>query len=253
MICNTKEFTDISAYYLKYLKDNNLYTEERYKQGILELNKGKPIQYIIGNVDFYGNIIKVNEKVLIPRFETELLVEKTAKYIKKLFSNKQLELIDIGTGSGCIAITLKKIFPSIIIDAIDISKEALEVAKNNADANNVEINFRNESMLNLPNKKYDIIISNPPYIAPNESIMDIVKNNEPLIALYAENDGLFYYEQIIKKWQSSLNDKYLICFEIGATQADKIKNIVNLYLDNVTIIVEKDYQQKDRYIFIYKE
>ena len=106
---NNKVDPNIANYYLKYLKNNNLYSKETYQQGIKQLQEGKPIQYIIGNVDFYGNIINVNENVLIPRFETELLVEKTIKYINQHFKNKKLNIIDFRTGSGCIAIALKKI------------------------------------------------------------------------------------------------------------------------------------------------
>ena len=93
---NNKVDQNIANYYLKYLKNNNLYSKETYQQGIKQLQEGKPIQYIIGNVDFYGNIINVNENVLIPRFETELLVEKTIKYINQHFKNKKLNIIDLG-------------------------------------------------------------------------------------------------------------------------------------------------------------
>ena len=99
-------------------------------------------------------------------------------------------------------------------------------------------------------KKYDVIISNPPYISKDEEIMDIVKNNEPHLALYADMDGLYFYDKILKECKSYLKDNFIIAFEIGWWQADKIVNIANKYLDNVNILVEKDYSDKDRFIFI---
>ena len=247
---NNKVDPNIVNYYLKYLKNNNLYSKETYQQGIKQLQEGKPIQYIIGNVDFYGNIINVNENVLIPRFETELLVEKTIKYINQHFKNKKLNIIDFGTGSGCIAIALKKILTSLEVDALDISKEAIELAKKNAHQNKVSINFIEGNMEDPLSKKYDVIISNPPYIDYGEEIMDIVKNNEPHIALYAKENGIYYYNKIIKNLKNNLPNNYLIAFEIGHTQAKKIEELAIKYLDNPKIIIEKDYSGKDRFIFI---
>jgi len=238
-------------YYLNYLKKENLYNEKIYQKGIKKLNKGYPVQYIIGNVDFYGNIIKVNKNVLIPRFETEQLIEKTTKYINQIFKKENIKIIDLGTGSGCIAITLKKIFPNSKIDAIDISKKALNIAQKNAKANNTKINFKKQSMEKKLKDEYDIIISNPPYLKKDEKIMDIVKKNEPKKALYAKNEGLYFYEKIIKNLKDKQN-KYLLAFEIGENQSEKIKKIANKYLQNIKIIIEKDYNNKNRFIFIIK-
>lgn len=235
-------------YLKKYIKEHNL--DNTYFENCLkELAKGKPIQYIIGEVNFYGYDFKVNEKVLIPRFETELLIDKTINRIKKLFLNNLVDILDLGTGSGCIAITLKKEL-NCNVSAIDISKEAIEVAKYNAKYNNAKIEFINEDMTKYKDKKYDVIISNPPYISKNEKIMDIVKNNEPHIALYADKDGLYYYEEIIKNIKNIAKDKYLICFEIGCNQGKAIVDIANKYLENVQITIEKDYAKLDRFVFI---
>ena len=190
--------TDIN-YLEKYLPENKL------KEGIERLQNGEPVQYIVGNVNFYGNEIKVNKNVLIPRFETEELVEYTISYIKKMFKEK-INIIDLGTGSGCIAITLKKKINSNV-SAIDISKEALEVAKENAKKNKVEIDFIQNDMLDNISNKFDVIISNPPYISKNEEIQDIVRKNEPSLALYADNEGLYYYEKIIKQSKKNLKEK----------------------------------------------
>lgn len=238
-------------YLKKYIKENNL-DDNYYNKAIKELEKGIPIQYIIGNVDFYGNIIKVNENVLIPRFETELLVELTIKKIKKKYLNNNIDIIDLGTGSGCIAISLKKEL-NANVDALDISKEALELAKDNAKSNSTNINFINKDMTTYKDKKYDVIISNPPYIKYDEEIMDIVKNNEPHLALYAEDEGLYFYKKIIDNIPYITKEKYLICFEIGYTQGQAIATYAIENLKDINISIEKDYSNKDRFIFIEKE
>lgn len=229
-------------YLKKYLDKDKL------EEGLEQLKQGIPVQYIVGNVNFYGNTINVNKNVLIPRFETELLVDKTIKYIKTNFKN-HVDILDIATGSGCIAITLKKEIDSTV-DASDISEEALKVAQKNALNNKVDINFINSDMLTNITKKYDIIISNPPYLTKEDDIMDIVKNNEPEIALYAKDNGLYYYDVILKNIKNNLKDKYLIAFEIGYTQGEAIKNLALKYLDNINVKIEKDYSNKDRFIFI---
>ena len=223
---------------------------EKYYKGNMEdalkrLENGEPVQYIVGDVDFYGNTIKVDKRVLIPRFETEGLVEIALKYL----TNTNLDIVDLGTGSGCIPITLKKKLPSINIDAVDISLDALDVAKENAILNNVDINFIHGDMLKPLSKKYDCIISNPPYIAYDEEVMDIVKNNEPNNALYADNDGLYFYEEILKNCKNYLKDKYYIFFEIGYSQGERIKEIALNYLD-CNVEIKKDLQGFDRYVII---
>lgn len=238
-------------YLKKYIKENNL-NDEYYQKAKQQLEADQPIQYIIGNVNFYGNIINVNKSVLIPRFETELLVDKSIKKIKKIFNNNKVEILDLGTGSGCIAITLKKEL-NANISAVDISKEALEVAKTNAINNNVDITFINEDMTTYKEKKYDIIISNPPYIKYDEEIMDIVKDNEPHLALYAKDNGLYFYKKIIDNIPYITKDKYLVCFEIGYTQATDIVKYAQNHLKNINITIEKDYSNKDRFIFITSE
>ena len=234
----------LAKYLYKYL--DNL---DEYGNAIDKLIEGKPVQYIVGNVDFYGLNIKVNENVLIPRFETEELVDKTIKYINNYFDNK-LDIVDIGTGSGAIAITLKSNL-DCNMDAVDISKEALGVAKENARRLNTEINFYLGDLLEPLNKKYDVIISNPPYIAYDEEIEEIVKNNEPHLALYAENDGLKCYENILSNASNYLKEKNIIAFEIGYMQGDKIKEIALKYFTNTKVKVEKYMQGKDRFIFIF--
>ena len=203
----------------------------------------------MGNVDFYHSNIKVTKDVLIPRFETEELVEKVVDYARKYFSGC-IDIVDLGTGSGCIAISLKKEL-DCRVDAVDISPKALEIARENAINNKVDINFYEGNFLEPLTKKYDLIISNPPYISYEEEIMDVVKNNEPHLALYADNDGLSCYEEILKNVHNYLKEKSMIAFEIGYEQGGKLKNLVNKYLPGAIVKIEKDMQGKDRFVFIF--
>lgn len=234
-------------YLKKYLHEN-----ENLDEAIKRLESGEPVQYIVGDVNFYGNTIIVNKNVLIPRRETEELVEKTINYIKK-YLEENINVLDIGTGSGCIPITIKKMLPYTKITGVDISIKALEVAKNNALLNKVDVNFIESDVFTNVTEKYDCIISNPPYIRHDEEIMDIVKNNEPHIALYAEDDGLYFYKKIIAEASKYLNEKFIIAFEIGEEQGEEIKQLSREQFPDAKIILEKDLQHFDRFIFIINE
>ena len=234
---------------------NNIeYLKKYYKGDIKEatkrLNNNEPVQYIVGNVDFYGYIFDVNKNVLIPRRETEELIEKVLKRIQEF--NKPV-IIDVGTGSGAIAVTLSKKLNTHVY-ASDISNDALEVAKKNSFNNEANVSFLQGDMLEpyiKNNIKVDVIVSNPPYIKENEVIEDIVKNNEPHLALYAKNDGLEFYESILKNAKKVLNDKFLIAFEIGESQANDVKDLAKKYLNDVIVEIEKDLSDKDRFVFVY--
>ena len=234
---------------IEYLK-KYLHPEDNLEEALKRLENGEPVQYIVGDVNFYGNTIKVNKNVLIPRRETEELVEKTFAYLN-IFSNPKI--LDIGTGSGCIPITLKKLIPTSNIDAIDISLDALEVANENKELNNVNVNFYQSDIFSNVISKYDCIISNPPYIRYDEEIMDIVKNNEPHLALYADDNGLYFYKKILSEAKGYLNEKFIIAFEIGEEQSASIRTIANQYFPEAKIIAEKDLQHFDRFIFIINE
>ena len=225
-------------------------SNDKLDEGMELLNKGISPQYIVGNVDFYGNIINVDSRVLIPRFETELLVEKTIHYVENLF-NRKVSILDIGTGSGCIAITLKKEIDCDVV-ASDISLDAIDVARENAINNKVDILFVNSDIFSNIEDKFDVIISNPPYISYDEEIDDMVKNNEPSLALYASNDGVYFYDKILSECAKYLNDRFLIAFEIGYTQGDRIIKLAYKYLsEDVNVRVEKDYSNRDRFVFIW--
>ncbi len=207
-----------------------------------------PPQYLIGNVDFYGSIINVDERVLIPRYETELLVDKTIKYAKRIFTNK-INIIDLGTGSGCIAISLKKNL-DCNLTALDISKDALSLAKTNAQLNNTEITFINKSMTDNLTNNHDIIISNPPYIPYDGFVEEKVKNNEPNIALFAKDNGLYFYKEILNKHLDNLNSPGIIAFEIGDNQKELLELLVKEL--KLKYSFENDLQGLPRYLFIFK-
>lgn len=212
------------------------------------IEKDYPYQYLIGDVEFYNSTIKVNKDVLIPRWETEELVNrvvnklKTANYIPK-------KGLDICTGSGCIAISLSKELNSSF-DAVDISQKALDLAKENASLNGVDINYIKKDVLNEPiDGKYDLIISNPPYVSYDEEVGKETKY-EPDIALYANNNGLQFYEVLLDRIRNNVDSRYLIAMEIGQAQKESINNIAKMYYPNSKIYFEKDLSGRDRYLFI---
>lgn len=230
-------------------KEELLKVSKNPKKDYKKMLKGYPIQYLIGYSNFYGYKFLINKNTLIPRFETEFLVEKTINYIKK-YLPKVKKIIDLGTGSGCIAITLYKKIP-ISIEGVDISLKALKVAKKNNVINSTNVNFYKYNILKELKGKYDVIISNPPYISKTEIIEYSVKKYEPKKALYAKEEGLKYYKKILTNSVNHLNKKSLIAFEIGRNQADKVKEIAKRVFPKSTIIVEKDLNNKNRYLFIF--
>lgn len=243
------EYTEeeLLNYNIEYLR--KYLDKDKLDEGIKRLKDGEPVQYIVGNVNFFGYIFDIDKRVLIPRFETEELVERTIKRIKNTF-NHPVNIIDLGCGSGCISITLKKELPDACVSAVDISCDALLVAQGNALKNDADITFINSDMLDSVDGMYDVIISNPPYIKEDEEIMDVVYNNEPHLALFAKEEGLYFYDKILKTCKKNLNDKFIIAFEMGQTQGEEIISLAHKYLDNIEAVVEKDLSGLDRYVFI---
>lgn len=223
-----------------------------YKESLKALNENKPIQYVIGHVNFYGLQFKVNKNVLIPRFETEELVENIKKYLEsKDLTNPKI--LDLGCGSGAIGLTLKQFFPNSDVTLTDISEEALKVAEENAKNLGLDANFiKSNWFKNIPIDKYDVIVSNPPYIKIDEEIEEIVKNNEPHLALYGGIDGLDCYRNILKDINNYLKDDYLIAFEIGYLEGKELKNIIENTIPNSKVTIKKDLSNKDRMLFVEK-
>jgi release factor glutamine methyltransferase len=188
-----------------------------FQKALIDLKKQIPIQYILGETEFYGLKFHVNNNVLIPRPETEELVQWIIEDNKK---KDALKILDIGTGSGCIAITLAKNLPNVSVFALDVSKKALTTAKFNAKLNNVEIEFINSDILTLNklSKKFDIIVSNPPYVREleKEQMSSNVLANEPHLALFVKNNNaLLFYEKITEFAKSHLIKNGKLYFEIN--------------------------------------
>ena len=226
---------------------------DNLEEVIAKIDEGYPIAYLIGDVSFYGYPFKVNENVLIPRFETETLIEKTIKLIKSL-NLENSNLIDLGTGSGVIAITLKKEIPSLNITAIDKSKEALKVAIENSKLNKVNVDFQNQDIFNykLP-ENISIVISNPPYIEEDSNYNQNVLY-EPKEAIFVCNiNPLIYYEQILKMAKEKITKKHLIAFEIDEDHKEDMHKLCKKYFPSDNIVIEKDLAGKNRYAFIYSE
>ncbi|MDD3126282.1 MAG: peptide chain release factor N(5)-glutamine methyltransferase [Candidatus Izemoplasmatales bacterium] len=217
----------------------------------LYVNHHRPVQYIMGYVSFYGYDFIVNEAVLIPRFETEELVANVLIQYDEVFSGEPVKLVDIGTGSGCLAITFAKEEPQIEVTATDISEAALIVAKQNANRLGAHISLLQGDMLTpIKNMKFDIIVSNPPYIPDTEMVDDIIKDNEPNIALFGGYDGLKFYRIIIEEAQKVLNPRFIMAFEHGFDKAEEIRALALKYYPNADIFTIKDMQNKDRMTFI---
>lgn len=218
-----------------------------------DLKKNIPIQYILGETIFYGLTFKVNQHVLIPRPETEELVELILNDCKTL-NETTLDILDIGTGSGCIPITLKYKLPEANVAAIDISQEALQVAQQNALLNKTTVLFNQGDILKQEAEyvldTYDIIVSNPPYIAKTEALQmhERVKNNEPNIALFVEdNDATIFYRRIIELCKNHLNAGGKLYFELNPLFANEIKQLAeksNLF-ELITLI--KDLSGNTRF------
>lgn len=202
-------------------------------------SEGYPLQYLLGQWEFYGYPFKVNENVLIPRADTELIIENVLEICRKnnLTSPK---IADLCSGSGCIAITLKKQIPSAEVYAMEISEKAVEIIHSNAVLNNVEINILNDDVLNPKTENlpiFDIIVSNPPYLTQQE--MDTLQKEvtfEPSLALFGGNDGLDFYRKITSIWKNFLRKDGWLIYESGDGQHEDIKNILgknNFY--NITL------------------
>ena len=215
------------------------------------LKNERPIQYILGYTYFYKRKFIVNKNVLIPRFETEELVYHALKIIKE---NDYKNIADIGSGSGNINITLKLENENLNIMGLDISKDALDVSKENAFNLNANINYYESDLLSYlidNNIKVDLIISNPPYIDINDNeVDDIVRNNEPSLALFASDNGLYNYKKMIDDSKKVLNKKGSILFEIGHTQGNILKEYALNKYQNIEVKIIKDIDKKDRILFI---
>lgn len=237
---------------IKNIQDINLEQESRFFFLLDEyLKNERPLQYILGYTYFYKRKFIVNSNVLIPRFETEELVYKALKVIKE---NNYKSVVDIGAGSGNISISIKKENESLNVIGLDISKEALEVSRLNAKNLEADVKYFESNLLSylIDNKlKVDLIVSNPPYIdKDDEEVDEIVRNNEPHLALFALDNGLYNYKKIIDDSIKVLNSKGAILFEIGYKQGQILKEYILNNYNYFDVEVIKDIDQKDRILYL---
>lgn len=216
------------------------------------LHENKPIQYLIGYSNFYGYDFIVNEDVLIPRFETEELVENILYKYDEHFGGKKVDVCDLATGSGCIAITLSKEEKNMRVVASDISKEALKVARENNKKLGGNVTFFEGDMLEpLKGMKFDIFVSNPPYIPEEEEVDPLVKDNEPNLALFGGKDGMKFYRIILEGLRPLLKEKAMIAFEHGFDKKEEMLALAKEYFPEAKAECIRDLEGKDRMTFIY--
>lgn len=226
---------------------------DKYESGVKRLIEGVPLNYVLGYSYFYGYRLKVDEAVLIPRFETEELVGRVLSGYDEYFKDQKINLADVGTGSGAIAIALKKEEDNLNVYASDISKEALEVAILNAQNNQADIRFFEGSMLKPlieNNIKLDILVSNPPYIRNDEVVEHSVRDYEPNVALFGGDDGLKFYRMIFEDAHKVLKERSMMFFEMGYDQKENLTALARKFFPSADINVYKDINNKDRMLVI---
>jgi release factor glutamine methyltransferase len=237
------------------LNPDLVFSEKEFEvwNAILEqLKREIPVQYLLGKTSFYGLEFEVNENVLIPRPETEELVDWILENQKSKFDSQKVKILDIGTGSGCIAISLAKNLPNAEVFAIDVSEKALATAKNNTSLSKVEVNFINQNILETEDLKqeFDIIVSNPPYVRnlEKEEIKRNVLDNEPHLALFVEDDdALIFYKKIAELAQKNLCSGGQLYFEINQYLGKEMISLLEK-LNFKNIELRKDIYGNDRMV-----
>lgn len=249
-----EKLTGHNKFVQRQIQQENLTEEETANLEVIlrELKRGKPFQQILGETEFFGLKFFVNEHVLIPRPETEELLEVAIEKIKNSdFHGKDFKILDIGTGSGIIPIVLKKNFPEAQVFAIDYSEEALKTAKRNANFHKVEIEFMHQDYLNVDLRDvFDVIISNPPYIAQQEEseIAVSVKKFEPKMALFSPtNNALVFYEKITKDCEKHLSEDGLVFLEINQKLGKETRELFSEVLSETFLL--KDISGNERMVW----
>lgn len=241
--------------YMNFDEEMPTNLEEEFDAGMARILNDEPLGHVLGYSWFYGYKMIVNGDVLIPRYETEELCGHILSRIDEYFGDKkELDVADVGTGSGAIAIALCKEEPKIKMSATDISEEALETAKQNALNNEAKITFYAGDMLkSLIDKgiKLDILVSNPPYIPSHEEMEHAVVDYEPHVALFGGEDGLKFYREIFRDCKQVLKDKAFMAFEMGYDQRERMTNLVQEMLPEARFEILKDMNGKDRMLFVY--
>jgi len=232
-------------------KQLSLNQKKRISQIVEDLKEYRPIQYILGETEFYGLRFDVTGDVLIPRPETEELVEWISCWIKNRFPNNSIHILDIGTGSGCIAVTLAKKYPNARVSALDFSTGVLNVASRNAKLNEVELDLiRMDILTEEPEGRWDIIVSNPPYIVPSEkaAMSSNVLKHEPHAALFVpEENPLLFYERIAELGLGNLSEEGALFFEINPLYVPELVEMLK-QKGYRSVELKKDISGKDRMI-----
>ena len=245
-ICNIDK-----VYYLLYKKENVETQKINSYESVIQKRANRiPLQHITNRQEFMGYSFYVNENVLIPRQDTEILVERVLSDLKTEADKKSISILDVCTGSGCIIISLAKEMQLRNAVGVDISTEALEVAKKNCEQLEVLVELKQSDLFEAVTDKYDVIVSNPPYIRSEEivTLMPEVKDHEPMLALDGREDGLYFYRKIINESAGYLNDGGRLYFGIGCDQGTEVERLMkNAGFHHVK--VEKDLAGLDRVVY----
>lgn len=250
------ELSEMESHNLYYEYDNEMDDElnKRFQEALQRLLKQEPLQHILGYEYFYGYKFKVNEDVLIPRPETEELVANVLADYDEYFHGQKVCAIDVGSGSGAIAISLKKEEDNLQMYASDISEKAVVVAKENAQALGVDVTFLVGDMLQPfidANIKVGILVSNPPYIPVEEQMEKSVVDFEPHVALFGGEDGLKFYRMIFENAHKVIKEKAILAFEMGYNQKEAMEEEARKYFPTDRMETVKDLNGKNRMFFIY--
>lgn len=243
--------------YMKHDADLPVSIVDKFELGMKRITKYEPMNYVLGYSWFYGYKLKVGPSCLVPRYETEELVANVLQYIDEYFADySSISAVDIGTGSGAIAIALKCEEERLNFIATDISEDAVNIAKENALNNNAKIQFKVGNMLDPiieEGYKVDILLCNPPYIPSVEVLETSVVDFEPNIALFGGEDGLKYYKEVFNDAHKVLNDKSLLAFEIGYDQKEVLEALAQSSFKDAIIKTIKDINGKNRMLFIINQ
>ena len=232
--------------------DNPLSDENKIDNNVKRVCDGEPLQYVLGYAYFVNSNYYVNKDVLIPRQETEELAVSTLTHIVKMFGrDAKITIVDVGTGSGILAIYLKEYFPNSKVIATDISAKALEIARKNAELHKVDIDFRLGNVLDPVKEKVDVIISNPPYIRSEETVDPQTLKYEPHLALFASPVTKFYED--ILSHLDMMNEKFFIAFEIGEDMQEELTSIIEKDYKGLGYKFATDIYGKDRFLYIMRD
>lgn len=249
---------------LANLEAHNLYMEydeevpqdllEAFEAGIRRMEQGEPLGHVLGFEWFYGYRFKVNPDVLIPRPETEELVANILAAYDECFDGQDVDVIDVGTGSGAIAIALRKEVAHLQVTASDISEQAVAVARKNAADNAADVTFLTGDMLEPfieAGIRCDILVSNPPYIPVHEQMEHSVVDFEPHVALFGGEDGLKFYREIFANAHRVIKEKAILAFEMGYDQGERLRALAKEHFPDARVEIIKDLSGKNRMLFVY--